>query len=459
MVRGLFRRPYDDRVSGPGRRTAAAVAVVGLLLTGAGCSGDDDEGVEVGTVGRATVVERVEAPASVVARASATVTAPATGTVARIQVRDGQAVSKGQVLLVVDSPAAERALAQATAAAAGVPDVDLPGLDLSAQATRAEQAAREAFAAARDAARQIPDRALRQAALARVEQAEAQYEAAAAQARSVVHQVNQGVASVGEALSALTQAQEVQLQVAVASAQATVDALTVRAPIGGTVVLGASTGDSATDVSGLVESLPESLAGQAGALLSGTTPGGSTSGVLERGSPVSAGDPLLTITDVSTLSLVAQVDETDVLLVQKAVRADVEFDAVPGASYGAVVRNVDLAPTTSARGGVSYVVRLALHGGTTATGDPAPQPRPGMSAVASLRVSTARDAVAVPVTSVFRDGEHDAVWLVVDGEAAKTQVVLGAQGDDFVQVLDGIVEGDEVVVSGADRVSEGQRVQ
>ena len=40
---------------------------------------------------------------------------------------------------------------------------------------------------------------------------------------------------------------------------------------------------------------------------------------------------MLTITDTSTLTLRAEVDETDVLLVRKGVKADVELDAVPGA--------------------------------------------------------------------------------------------------------------------------------
>jgi hypothetical protein len=123
-----------------------------------------------------------------------------------------------------------------------------------------------------------------------------------------------------------------------------------------------------------------------------------------------------------------------------------------------VVRNVDLTPTTSSRGGVSYVVRLDLRGGTTATGDPAPQPRPGMSAVASLRVKVARDIVAVPVSAVFRDGDLDAVWQDVDGAARQVTVVLGARGEDLVEVLEGVVEGDRVVVSGADRVAEGQEL-
>lgn len=409
-------------------------------------------------MGRSTVVEVVEAPANVVARASAEVSAPATGTVRSLRVRDGQRVTKGQVLLVVDSPGTEAALAQAEAAAANATTVDLAAVDLSAQTAQADQAARAAFERARKAAQQISDPALRAQALAQVRRAEAQYAAASARAQAVVQQVNQGVGSVEDALNSLAETQQLQLRAAVAAAQAAVDALTVHAPIAGTVVVGASAGGGSSDLSGLVGSLPDSVASQAAAVLGGTGSGGSTTGALEVGSPVTAGDPLLTITDVSKLSLTAQVDETDVLLVHPGVKADVELDAVPGATYAAVVRNVDLTPTTSTRGGVSYVVRLDLGGGTALSGQPAPQPRPGMSAVAGLRVKTARNALSVPVSAVFRDGQLDAVWLVVDGVAHKAQVVLGAQGEDFVQVLDGVGEGDQVVVSGADRVAEGQQV-
>ena len=239
----------------------------------------------------------------------------------------------------------------------------------------------------------------------------------------------------------------------------------MRAPIAGTVVLGASAGGStgSSDLSGLLGQLPSSVQGQAQSLLGSSgsgsgSSGGSTTGQLSVGSPVSSGDPLLTVTDVSSLSLTAQVDETDVLLVHKGVPADVQLDAVPGATYRAVVRNVDLNPTTSSRGGVAYVTRLDLMAGRMSDGSVAPRPRPGMSAVAALRVRTARNAVSVPAAAVFRDGEQNAVWLVTDGVAHKQVVTLGAQGEDTIQIVSGVSEGDQVVVKGADQVREGQKV-
>lgn len=467
---------YDDLVSAvpvsrprPAARAALLSArwsarwfvspLLALLLTA--CTGGPASDVRVAEVGRDTVTEVVEAPASVVARATATVSAPAAGRVVVLAVADGARVRVGQVLLRIASPTAEQALARAKAADAAAArggSVSLPATDRGALA-QADAAAARAFATARQAAEAIPDPSLRAQALAQVGTAEAQYATARASARRALAQVDAGLGSIERAAQALAAAQRVQTKAAVAAAQATVDSLTVRAPISGTVVLGGVSGGADSGLGDLVGQLPESVQGQAESLLGGSSGGAaSVTGVLEVGTPVTAGSVLLTVTDVSSLSLAASVDETDVLLVSPGVPADVELDAVPGATYAATVTSVDLTPTASGRGGVAYVVRLSLGAGTTHDGAAAPQPRPGMSAVAALRVRTAEGVVAVPASAVFREGTRDAVWVVDGGSARLREVRLGAQGEDVVEVVEGLAVGDAVVVRGADVVTEGQRL-
>ena len=438
-----------------------AAAGVALALLLAGCTGDDSSDVRVAAVGRATVTEVVEAPAVVAARATASVSSAADGVVADLRVRDGAQVRRGQVLLRVESPSARRALRQALRADAQAASAGSTGsVPTLAGSSAADATAQRAFDRARAAAERIPDPQARAQALAALRVSQTQYDAARAQADRAAAQLAAGIGSLSDAVSALSAAQRVQTRAAVEAARRTVAALTVRAPIAGTVSFGGG-GDGAGASSGtddLLSQLPESLQSQAGAALGGSSGGGSVTSTVAEGAPVSSGQQLVTVTDASTLSLTAQVDETDVLLVEPGVVATAELDAVPDATYDSTVTAIDPTPTTSTRGGVSYVVRLSLDRGTTAAGETAPVPRPGMSAVVDLRVRTARDVVAVPAPAVFRDGQRDVVWVVSNGTARQRPVRLGAQGESRIEVLEGLEEGDRIVVRGADRVSEGQQV-
>ncbi|MGH3680289.1 MAG: efflux RND transporter periplasmic adaptor subunit, partial [Natronosporangium sp.] len=146
------------------------------------------------------------------------------------------------------------------------------------------------------------------------------------------------------------------------------------------------------------------------------------------------------------------------LLVQPGVTAELELDAAPGARYPATVTAVDLLPTPSARGGVAYRVRLTVQAGRTVAGTAAPSPRPGMSAVAQLQVGEALGTVAVPAAAVLRIGDADMVWTVQDGRATRVPVTVGVQGRDLVEIVSGLRPGDRIVVRGADRVTERQRL-
>ena len=442
----------------------AVIAAVSAALTVAGCSKSSERAISLAPVTRETVTEVIEAPATVTARATAGLTAPADGTVAELRVRDGQSVPAGTVLMRIESPSARQRLRDAESAdrQASAGRVRLPGADLSGLQAQADASAEAAFSAARAAADALPTPELRAAAHAREAAAEARYAAARASAADAARRFNAGLGSVSSALSSLATASRVQTRAAVALARSTVDALVVRAPISGLVSLGAGAPGAkpgGADVQGLIDSLPSSVQGQATQALGGSAGGaGTTTATIAAGVPVSSGTPLATVTDVSALSLVAEVDETDVLLVKPGVTARVNLDAVPDATYAATVAAVDLAPVTTAGGGVTYRVRLRLAPGRLADGGPAPQPRPGMSAVADLQVRRAPGAVAVPASAVVREGSRDAVFVDDSGRAQHRFVTLGAQGDELVQVVEGVRVGDRVVVRGADSVKDGQKL-
>jgi multidrug efflux pump subunit AcrA (membrane-fusion protein) len=443
--------------------------VSAVLLTG--CTGNSS-GIQTAAVGRATVSEVVEAPATVQAAATTTLSSPATGTVEAVFVKDGERVVAGTLVARISSPQAQARLTQARSALAQVDSSApaSPALLSGGGQTQADTAAQGAFDAARKAAAGIADPRLKAAALTQITTAEHQYQLAAAQARAAIAAINSGIGNLDSAIASLTVAQRVQAQTAVQVAQNAVDALEVKAPIAGTVQLGGSGTGSGTssatgsDLGGVLSQLPADQQQQAASALGGAAAtGGSggqvqTTGPLTVGTPVSTGTTLATIVDVSTLSLQADVDETDVFLVKPGVKAQAQLDAVPGAQYPATVASVGLSPTQSARGGVSYRTRLILTGGTMPDGSRAPTPRPGMSAVADLQVRTARDAVSVPATAIVRDGDRDAVWVVEGTRARRRNVTVGTQGADQVAITEGLRVGEQVVIRGADQVREGQEL-
>lgn len=434
-----------------------AGAVVVLVALSAASCGKNDKDISTAEVGRADVVEVVDAPASVIARAAATLTAPADGTLARLAVNPGDQVAKGQVVAVVDSPSARKRMQDAKKALDAAKRSGGGGvnLNLGTASRRLDEAAAEAFDQARAAVAYITDPQLKTVLLAQIAAGEKQYQAAAKAVDSAVRGVQRGVQSLGSAMSALGAAQQMQAQQAYDLAKTTVAALTLRAPIAGVVQLGGASvpGGSAVP-SDLTDLLNAAGGGQLTAPASGSAPAG-VEQTVAVGGLVSAGTAVATVVDVSELGLVAEVDETDVLLVKPGIDAEVELDAATGVRYPARVASIDVLPTANARGAVAYRVRLTL---APPTGD-MPTPRPGMNAVAHLKVREATGAVAVPAAAVFTADGQDMIWVRrPDGQAERRPVTIGVSGTDLIQIVSGVQAGDRIVVHGADLVQVGEKL-
>lgn len=456
---GRVRRIGSPRLPAAPRLLIAGLAVVVLTATTAAACDREQTPVALAAAGRSSVVETIDAPATVIARSAATLTAPADGTLASLRVQPGQRVKRGQVLAVIDSPPAQERLRQAKEALAAARQASRGGGgDLAGGLRGTDRAADDTYEAARAAAGKISDPELREALLRQVREAQRRYERAAQAADRAVRAVQRGVNDLRAAVAALATAQRLQAQQAYDLATAAVDALTLRAPVAGIVQPGGpATGGGVSS---------DALAG----LLAGGAPVGVDPGALGPAPPpgvdvavgagglVAAGTPVLTIVDTSQLGLLAEVDETDILLVRAGLAATVELDAVPGATYQARVRSVDILPTTSARGGVGYRVRLSLGPGRSGEAEAAPTPRPGMNAVVRLQAREAVDAVTVPASAVFTADGRDVVWVVREGRAERASVTVGVQGQELVQIVRGVRAGDRVVVRGTDQVRDGQEL-
>jgi Cu(I)/Ag(I) efflux system membrane fusion protein len=150
------------------------------------------------------------------------------------------------------------------------------------------------------------------------------------------------------------------------------------------------------------------------------------------------GEALYQIADLSSVWVIADVFEQDIGLVKNGAKATVNINAYPGKAFTGRVAYVY--PTLNAETRTVPVrVELANPGGLL---------KPGMFAQVELPVGTKGQVITVPVSAVIDSGTRQIV--LVDqgaGRYASREVKLGARSDTYVEVLDGVDDGEPVVVA------------
>lgn len=171
--------------------------------------------------------------------------------------------------------------------------------------------------------------------------------------------------------------------------------------------------------------------------------------VLERlaepGEWVAAGHPLVRIGDVSRFVIEAEIDEADVATVLVGQGAVVSFYVHPDDTYRAVVTGV---ATDANRDRDTFDVTLELDERVAGL-------RPGLSAEVNIVTAEQDDALLVP-NAAF-DG--DAVWRVASGRVERVEPVVGIRGATHTRVVEGLDEGDSIVVQPPPDLADGARVR
>jgi len=84
--------------------------------------------------------------------------------------------------------------------------------------------------------------------------------------------------------------------------------------------------------------------------------------------------------------------------------------------------------------------------------------RPGMFARGSIEVDRRPNTVIIPKDAVITNGDGRAVYLVLGSRAKLQPIRTGFETREEVEALSGVSAGDELVVVGQDKLSDGVRV-
>lgn len=194
-----------------------------------------------------------------------------------------------------------------------------------------------------------------------------------------------------------------------------------------------------------------------------------------------AGTEMMRIANFNSMEVQVEVSENDILRVSVGDTADVEVDAYLDKIFKGVVTEVasSAANTTSVTGQevltsdqvTNFIVKIRLvpssYAGLNDKGMPF---RPGMSATVDINTNTERDVVSIPIQAVTtrekdadkngenKDGEKkelktaaekeiDEVVFVMEADTARMiKVKTGIQDNEYIQILEGLQDGQEVVI-------------
>jgi RND family efflux transporter MFP subunit len=167
--------------------------------------------------------------------------------------------------------------------------------------------------------------------------------------------------------------------------------------------------------------------------------------------PTAATGSIATIVRVDRLRAFVNINERQALSVLVGMSARVVLDALPDAPVAAEVARVSPAvdPTTRT---VEAEVQISNADGKL---------RPGMYGRGFIQLDMHRGAMVVPVTAVQINSQGQSVFVVVGDQAKLRRVKVGVEvdGGSAFEITDGLKPGEQVIVAGADGLSDGAKVR
>jgi len=178
----------------------------------------------------------------------------------------------------------------------------------------------------------------------------------------------------------------------------------------------------------------------------------SATGKVSEGSSVSPASAPFTVVSLDALTFNAQVDESDIVKIAAGDKATVVLDALPDQTIKTVVARINKTAITTTTGGTAFSVLMNLA-------DMGDAVLLGMNGSVDIEVSSIADVVTVPIEAMVEEGSSNYVFIVNGTQVKKVVVKVGQLTDTQAEIMSGVSENDEVVVSNLSGLKDGATVK
>lgn len=183
---------------------------------------------------------------------------------------------------------------------------------------------------------------------------------------------------------------------------------------------------------------------------------------IKEGATVRERQTIITIPDTSSMAVKAKIHESAIKRVAKGQKATIHVDAFPDRELAGEVTKVAVLPDSEDRWMNPdlkvYETIITIDGNHEWL-------KPGMSAEVEILIETLENVLYIPIQSVVPWGDKQVCYVLEGGTPQRRVVKTGELTVSFIQILEGLEEGEEVLVrppetgrqdnAGEDDVAEG----
>lgn len=169
----------------------------------------------------------------------------------------------------------------------------------------------------------------------------------------------------------------------------------------------------------------------------------------EAGQVVSSGQAVVTLVKEGEREIEISVPENRVDEIRKAKQIQVTFWALQNVVVQGQVREISPIADKVSR---TYKVRISLPNPPTGI-------NLGMTANVNIAGNGGQQGTYIPLAAVIQTGDTPNVWVITNETVTLRPIKVGAFGDNKVQVLEGLQDGDIIVTAGVQKLHDGQKVR
>lgn len=171
--------------------------------------------------------------------------------------------------------------------------------------------------------------------------------------------------------------------------------------------------------------------------------------LINIGDYATIGQELVSVVRLDPLRVQFSVPETLLAQLKPGQNIDVSVGSYPGETFDGVITAI--APQIDITGH-SVTIRARLP-------NPDLRLRPGLFAQVSVTLEVKPDALMVPEQAIWPIGQKKTIYAVENGKAVQRVVTLGQRQPGKVEIVSGIVAGDEIVTAGQMKLFDGAAVR